>query len=58
MEVDKREKQRDRSSSESKIKVIGTHNGAFHCDEVLAVVMLKVLPEFKNAQIVRYYFNF
>ena len=32
---------------------IGTHDGTFHCDEVLACWMLKQLPRFKNAQIVR-----
>lgn len=32
---------------------IGTHNGAFHCDEVLACSMLKYLPEYKSAEIVR-----
>jgi len=32
---------------------IGTHNGAFHCDEVLACSMLKRLPEFKDAEIIR-----
>ena len=32
---------------------IGTHNGAFHCDEVLACAMLKRLPEYKEAEIVR-----
>jgi len=32
---------------------IGTHNGTFHCDEVLACFMLKTLDEYKNAQIVR-----
>ena len=34
-------------------KLIGTHNGSFHCDEVLACFMLKQLPEYKEAQIVR-----
>ena len=34
-------------------KKIGTHNGTFHCDEVLACFMLKQLPEYKNAEIVR-----
>jgi len=34
-------------------KKIGTHNGNFHCDEVLACFMLKQLPEYKNAEIVR-----
>ena len=33
--------------------VIGTHNGTFHCDEVLACYMLKLLPEYQNANIVR-----
>jgi len=32
---------------------IGTHNGTFHCDEVLACAMLKYLPEYKEAEIVR-----
>ncbi|XP_068750590.1 MYG1 exonuclease-like isoform X1 [Montipora capricornis] len=32
---------------------IGTHNGTFHCDEVLACFMLKQLPEYKHADVVR-----
>lgn len=32
---------------------IGTHNGQFHCDEVLACFMLKQLPEYKESPIVR-----
>ncbi|XP_055933486.1 MYG1 exonuclease-like isoform X2 [Argiope bruennichi] len=33
---------------------IGTHNGTFHCDEVLACSLLKhAKPEYKNAEIVR-----
>ncbi|XP_033223330.1 UPF0160 protein MYG1, mitochondrial isoform X2 [Belonocnema kinseyi] len=36
----------------SKIK-IGTHSGVFHCDEVLACYMLKKLPQYKDASIVR-----
>ncbi|GBN97749.1 hypothetical protein AVEN_75441-1, partial [Araneus ventricosus] len=36
----------------SKVK-IGTHNGTFHCDEVLACSMLKYAkPEYSNAEIV------
>ena len=35
------------------IPKIGTHNGKFHCDEVLACYMLKVLPEYREATIVR-----
>lgn len=32
---------------------IGTHDGTFHCDEILACFMLKQLPEFKDSEIVR-----
>nr|CAD7598391.1 unnamed protein product [Timema genevievae] len=32
---------------------IGTHNGVFHCDEVLACYLLKKLPQYKDATIVR-----
>ncbi|XP_039151286.1 MYG1 protein C27H6.8 isoform X2 [Drosophila simulans] len=32
---------------------IGTHNGTFHCDEVVACFMLKQLDEYKNAEIFR-----
>ena len=35
-------------------KQIGTHDSAFHCDEALACFMLTKLPEFKDAQIIRY----
>lgn len=35
------------------IMKIGTHNGTFHCDEALACFMLKCLPKFKNAEIIR-----
>lgn len=34
-------------------KKIGTHDGNFHADEVLACYMLKCLPEFSDALIVR-----
>ncbi|XP_061146512.1 UPF0160 protein MYG1, mitochondrial isoform X2 [Syngnathus typhle] len=34
-------------------KTIGTHNGTFHCDEVLACFFLRQLPEYKDAEIVR-----
>nr|XP_057911704.1 UPF0160 protein MYG1, mitochondrial [Doryrhamphus excisus] len=34
-------------------KKIGTHNGTFHCDEVLACFFLRQLPEYKGAEIVR-----
>lgn len=32
---------------------IGTHNGTFHCDEVLACFMLRLLPQYKDAEIIR-----
>lgn len=32
---------------------IGTHSGRFHTDEILATVLLKYLPEYKDAEIVR-----
>ncbi|CDS10918.1 hypothetical protein LRAMOSA11404 [Lichtheimia ramosa] len=34
-------------------KIIGTHSGHFHCDEALAVWMLKQTNEFKGASLVR-----
>lgn len=34
-------------------KKIGTHDGKFHCDEALACAMLKLLPEFEEACVVR-----
>ncbi|THD20927.1 Metal dependent protein hydrolase [Fasciola hepatica] len=33
--------------------VIGTHSGAFHADELVACAMLKQLPEYHNAKIIR-----
>ncbi|KAL1512798.1 hypothetical protein ABEB36_002326 [Hypothenemus hampei] len=35
------------------ITKIGTHDGVFHCDEALACFMLKLLPEYKEAVIIR-----
>ena len=40
-------------SDASEPVTIGTHDGAFHCDEVLACWMLKQLPQYKDASIVR-----
>ncbi|OZJ06797.1 hypothetical protein BZG36_00166 [Bifiguratus adelaidae] len=34
-------------------KLIGTHNGHFHCDEALAVFMLKKTAQFAEADLVR-----
>ena len=35
------------------VKKIGTHNGAFHVDEILACAMLKKLPEYADSEIIR-----
>ncbi|CCE89487.1 Myg1p TDEL_0A01550 [Torulaspora delbrueckii] len=35
------------------VKQICTHSGSFHADEALAVYMLRLLPEFKDAKILR-----
>ncbi|XP_054153312.1 MYG1 protein-like [Oppia nitens] len=32
---------------------IGTHDGVFHCDEILACFLLKQLPQYSTAQIIR-----
>ncbi|KAI8056785.1 metal-dependent protein hydrolase [Syncephalis plumigaleata] len=34
-------------------KIIGTHDGTFHCDEALALFILRQTPEFKDAGITR-----
>jgi uncharacterized UPF0160 family protein len=34
-------------------QVIGTHDGSFHCDEALAISMLKCLPEYREAHVLR-----
>lgn len=36
-----------------KMAKICTHSGSFHADESLAVYMLKLLPQFQNAELVR-----
>lgn len=35
------------------MKRIGTHSGVFHCDEALACYLLKQLPEYRDAEIIR-----
>ena len=32
---------------------IGTHSGTFHCDEALGCFLLKQMPQFKDADVVR-----
>lgn len=41
------------SSLKQGIKYIGTHNGTFHCDEALAVSMLKTLPQYAEHHVLR-----
>lgn len=48
----KRAKSRTFATMTENIK-IGTHNGCFHCDEALACFLLKLLPRYKDAVIVR-----
>jgi len=43
----------DLLTPESKQKLIGTHSGVFHCDEVMACSLLKYSNEFSNGIIVR-----
>jgi len=38
---------------EQVVSAIGTHDGTFHCDEALAVAMLKSLPQFEKSVIIR-----
>lgn len=39
--------------SQNKVIKIGTHDGVFHCDEALAIFLLKLLPRYKDSVIVR-----
>ncbi|XP_037037518.1 MYG1 protein isoform X2 [Bradysia coprophila] len=39
--------------SSEKPVTIGTHSGIFHCDEILACFMLRQLPQYANAKILR-----
>ncbi|XP_060679085.1 UPF0160 protein MYG1, mitochondrial, partial [Hemiscyllium ocellatum] len=32
---------------------IGTHGGTFHCDEAVACFLLRVLPQYQDAEIIR-----
>jgi uncharacterized UPF0160 family protein len=43
----------DGSKAKKQCTRIGTHNGKFHCDEVLACFLLRLLDEFRDAEIVR-----
>ncbi|KAL2748052.1 UPF0160 protein [Vespula maculifrons] len=38
---------------QNKVIKIGTHDGTFHCDEALAIFLLKLLPKYKDGVIVR-----
>ena len=43
-----------RTMSTTSTMKIGTHNGHFHCDEIFACFLLKTLPRYANAEIVRF----
>ena len=43
----------DSSDSDSIPPFLCTHHGGFHCDEALALAMLKILPEYQDLPIVR-----
>ena len=36
-----------------KMVLIGTHDGAFHCDEALAISMLNLVPQFSSNCVIR-----
>lgn len=42
-----------KKQTERKSLLIGTHDGQFHCDEALACWMLKQLPKYSDATIIR-----
>lgn len=44
---------RVKMSSAAGQTIIGTHNGHFHADEALAVFLLRLLPVYRNASLVR-----
>lgn len=41
------------AETSSPVPIIGTHNGHFHADEALAVYLLRLLPEYKTATLIR-----
>ncbi|KAK9478131.1 metal-dependent protein hydrolase [Lipomyces japonicus] len=43
----------NKSKRQRAIMKIGTHSGTFHADEALAVYMLRLLPKFSDATIIR-----
>lgn len=49
------EKKRQKMSTEETTKpiLLGTHGGKFHLDDALSAYMLRCLPEYKNAKIIR-----
>lgn len=47
------EAKRIKMADGSKAAVIGTHNGHFHADEALAVFFLRLLPQYRDASLVR-----
>nr|XP_033794331.1 UPF0160 protein MYG1, mitochondrial isoform X2 [Geotrypetes seraphini] len=52
-ESDAKRRKRGEEQHESMRPRIGTHNGTFHCDEVLACFLLRRLPRYQDAEIIR-----
>lgn len=46
-------KRQKMSASNGSSPIIGTHNGHFHADEALAVFLLRLLPEYASASLIR-----
>lgn len=41
------------TSTMGRVVLIGTHDGNFHCDEALAIALLRLLPQYRDAVVVR-----
>lgn len=44
---------RQKMTTSTSNPIIGTHNGHFHADEALAVFLLRLLPEYASASLIR-----
>lgn len=53
MSTDAQETKRFKEDDGTRQLMIGTHDGIFHCDEVLACFMLQQLPKYANATVTR-----
>lgn len=53
MSTEAQDTKRFKEDDSTRQLVIGTHDGIFHCDEVLACFMLQQLPKYANATVTR-----